>query len=150
MKTSKLAKVIGALSLLATVVVAGCDTEAPPMPDETAAIVEDEDPDAQDDDDDDGDDGGDDGHVIVALAAPTQPQSGLHPCGNAVLDDGEECDDGLANGNDRECTYACTLNDCDLDEHGYCEDHWPAADVDLYPCANTGTQTACDVGLAGQ
>lgn len=149
MKTWKLSKLAGALSLLVTVVVAGCDAEGPPMPDETAAMVDDESSDAQDDDDDNGDDGGDEGHVVVALAAPTQPQSGLHPCGNAVIDPGEECDDGLANGNNRECTYACTLNDCDLDEHGYCEHHGPAADVDLYPCANTGDPRGCNLGLAG-
>ena len=148
MKTWKLVNLVGALSLLATVVVAGCDAEGPPMPDETAAIVDDEDSGASDDDDDDDD--GDDGHPVVALAAPTQPQSGLHPCGNATIDPGEECDDGLANGNDRECTYACTLNDCDLDEHGYCEDNWPAADVDLYPCTATSNPQGCELGLAGQ
>ncbi len=75
---------------------------------------------------------------------------GLHPCGNAMLDPGEACDDGLANGNDRACTLACEINDCELDAHGVCEPHGPAADVDLYPCAERGPEdppTVCRVRL---
>lgn len=148
MKTSKLAVMAGAFSLLACVVTAGCDTERPPNSDETASIDQDESDDTSDDSDgDDGDDG--DGHPTVAFTAALQPQGGLAPCGNAVLDPGEECDDGLANGNDRECTYACTLNDCDLDEHGYCVHHSPAADVGLYPCADLDDVQGCHLGLAG-
>jgi hypothetical protein len=141
MKTPKLTLVTSLCSLLvAAATVAGCDTEAPPSPDETAAIAQDSDADDPDvdHDGDDGDDG--DERPALGLVAPGSPASrhgsALDPCGNAVLDAGEECDDGLANGNDRECTYACELNDCELDAHGVCEDHWPAADVDLYPCAD--------------
>ncbi len=151
MKTSKLVALAGVLSLCGTLALAGCDSEAGPKGDETAALSDDDGDDEADgevDDDDGGDDDGD-AHPALALAAPGQPQGGLHPCGNAQIDPGEECDDGLANGNDRECTYACTLNDCDLDEHGVCDDHWPAADVDLYPCADLGDVDACDLGLAG-
>lgn len=71
----------------------------------------------------------------------------VSPCGNGIVDDGEQCDDGWANANDRECTNACTFNDCDLDEDGTCL-HWPAADVDLYPCAlASDSLTGCDLDL---
>ena len=71
------------------------------------------------------------------------------PCGNGFVDDGEQCDDGWANGNDRECTHACTFNDCDLDEDGACiGGHWPAADVDLYPCTEaTDSLEGCALDL---
>lgn len=63
----------------------------------------------------------------IGLGSDAEPLYGqlelpLHPCGNAVIDPGEACDDGLANGPERECTQLCTFNDCELDEHGWCED----------------------------
>lgn len=113
-------------------------------------------PPAADDDDTDTDDTDDtDTEPGAALrgspAAPARGHvPGLHPCGNAMLDPSEACDDGLANGNDRACTLACEINDCELDAHGVCEPHGPAADVDLYPCAERGPEdppTVCRVRL---
>jgi hypothetical protein len=63
----------------------------------------------------------------------------LHPCGNAELDPGELCDDGLANGPARECTHACTFNDCELDEQGWCID----GARDLAPCTWTQGGLEC-------
>lgn len=83
-------------------------------------------------------------------AVVQQPRvGGFHPCGNGTLDPGEACDDGLANGDDRECTLQCELNDCELDEHGVCEPESPAADVDLYPCVlDPSRHTPCGIGLS--
>lgn len=49
----------------------------------------------------------------------------LHPCGNGVVEAEELCDDGVLNGPDRECTYLCVPNDCELDEQGWCIDPEP-------------------------
>lgn len=147
------------LSLVASLVVAaavgagaiGCDAEAPPAPDGATDDDLDDDDDAAGPDEDDDDLDDDDDPIPPVLASPgvPPPADGLHPCGNGVLDAGETCDDGLANGDDRECTLACTFNDCDLDAQGVCIDHWPAADVDLYPCAElAGTVTGCDLDVA--
>lgn len=146
-KLAQLAPIIA--SLAAAVALSGCDSEAPPTGDATAAEGDGEE-EPEPEDDDDADDGGNDSKPL-ALAIPGSPTpGGLHPCGNAELDAGEQCDDGLANGVDRECTLACTFNDCDLDQHGFCIDHWPAADVDLYPCADLGDDyDGCELGLAG-
>jgi hypothetical protein len=155
-------------TLVAGVAPQGCDNESTEPPDATAADDSGTDDDGGGDDDDGdgggndgggndggGDDGGDGGRP-TDLATAGVPSSGphlpppLHPCGNGVVDAGEACDDGLANGNDRECTYTCTFNDCDLDAHGVCIDHGPAADVDLYPCAR-GSEgwVGCALGVAG-
>jgi hypothetical protein len=82
------------------------------------------------------DGGGDELRDEVGTAPAPGPDADvpLHPCGNGVLDDGEECDDGPLNGPRRACTSLCRINECELDERGECEGHWPAADVDLYPC----------------
>lgn len=144
------------LAMFATVAAVGCDSETPPRGDDTAAASDDTDDDGDDDDASDGDDGGgDDGRPVTHLAAPGGPAAGptadvpLHPCGNAILDDGEQCDDGLANGDDRECTWTCTLNECELDEHGVCTHDTPAADVDLYPCARgLDHLQGCDLDVA--
>ena len=141
----------------------GCDTESTDPPtvavdDDAAAddAATDDDSDADDDGDGDGD-GGDDGAGSrpTALAAPGVPSAGhhpsppLHPCGNGVIDGDEACDDGLGNGNDRECTQGCTFNDCELDPHGVCIDDGPAADVPLYPCARSGDRrVGCTLGFA--
>ena len=88
----------------------------------------------------------DDDEDLELAAEPAeapQPELELHPCGNAVLDDGEDCDHGAANGPDRECTNACVYNDCDLDEQGVCiTDSDPVADVPLHPCTWTDGCTA--------
>ncbi|MBC8073129.1 MAG: hypothetical protein IAG13_32705 [Deltaproteobacteria bacterium] len=149
MKTPKLEAMALVLSLFAaSVAVAGCDAEPSPSP-EAAAIGSDDDGGNVEDDDDD-----EDGDEVppLGLRAPGVPSpSGLelHPCGDAVVDPGEECDDGLANGAQRECTLSCELNECDLDAAGYCEAHWPAADVDLYPCAELpADHDGCELGIA--
>ncbi len=82
-------------------------------------------------------------------AAIEQPRvGGFHPCGNGTLDPGEACDDGFANGDDRECTLQCELNDCELDEAGVCEPGTPAAEVELYPCLlDRDRHTPCGIGL---
>ncbi|MFO0635570.1 MAG: hypothetical protein U0168_22230 [Nannocystaceae bacterium] len=65
-------------------------------------------------------------------AAPTEARFAgvadvpLHPCGNGVVEADELCDDGVLNGPDRECTYLCEPNDCELDEQGWCIDPEPA------------------------
>jgi hypothetical protein len=159
MNSSKLRHAAFLFATLATGLALGCETEDPPRSDATdAAVTEDADgsegdDDDGDDDDDDDDDGGGDGARVSALAAPGgAPPAGhdpvipLHPCGDGSVDDGEECDDGVANGNDRECTLACTLNHCELDERGVCT---PAADVDLYPCTPGYEDVqGCALGLA--
>lgn len=77
-------------------------------------------------------------HVVLANVD-------VSPCGNGIVDAGEQCDDGWANANDRECTHACTFNDCDLDEDGTCI-RAPVADVDLYPCTQaTDSLEGCDL-----
>lgn len=158
MNPSKLRPAAFLFATLATALALGCETEDPPRSDATDAVdTEDADGSEGDGDDrDDGDDDGgdDDGARVSALAAPGAPSAGhdpvipLHPCGNGSLDAGEECDDGVANGNDRECTFACTLNHCELDERGVCT---PAADVDLYPCTpGYEDLQGCALGLAGE
>ena len=37
---------------------------------------------------------------------------GTEPCGNGIVDNGEECDDGEANADDAACTAACTKARC--------------------------------------
>jgi len=158
MNPSKLRHVVFLLATLTTGLGLGCEAEDPPRTAATDAAHSGETDDADDGDrddegDDDGDDGGDDGARVSALAAPGAPTADheptlpLHPCGDGVLDVGEECDDGVANGDDRECTHACTFNGCALDEHGVCT---PAADVDLYPCTPGYEDVeGCALGLAG-
>jgi len=96
-----------------------------------------------------GDDDDDDDAFLLDAEPAAGPQADgeLHPCGNAIVDAGEQCDHGAANGADRECTHACEYNDCDLDEHGVClAPSWPAADVPLHPC--TWSDDCLD-GVAG-
>lgn len=154
---AKLRHVAFLLGTLATGAGLGCEAEDPPGSEDAADTGDAPDDGSDDDDGDDGDDGGDDGDGgarVSALAAPGgapsadhEPTLPLHPCGDGVVDAGEECDDGVANGDDRECTNACTVNGCDLDQHGVCT---PAADVPLYPCTPGYEDVqGCALGLAG-
>lgn len=74
-----------------------------------------------------------------------EPGPRLHPCGNAIVDDGETCDDGLANGDDRECTMACEINECELDEAGWCVELGP---LQLAPCDWTPDGAVCPHPIA--
>lgn len=150
-------RLFAAAGVLSFALLTACDSESRPDRD-VAADGSDDDTDDDGDDDTDTDDEPEPVHGPVLAAAPPATNDddhgpgmpdGLHPCGDGSIDAGEECDDGLGNGDDRECTLSCTLNDCDLDEHGVCDDpHWPAADVDLYPCTETiGAVLPCGVGV---
>lgn len=132
-------RLLGAvLASFVQITAVGCDAE---RDDDDMTAVEDDgddepDDEADDDDADGGDSAGDKGDRI-GTDAPSSPgrTPGFSPCGNGVVDDGEECDDGWFNDANRECTDACLANDCNLDEQGFCTDAmWPALDFDLYPC----------------
>jgi hypothetical protein len=109
----------------------GCDSE--PIDDPEGDAVEVDASDEEDDGDDD-DDAPEDPTERFKTGDPASGDLPASPCGNGLVDAGEECDDGWANGPNQECTNACTFNNCELDEDGNCIDvHWPAADVDYHP-----------------
>lgn len=55
-------------------------------------------------------------------------------CGDGIVDDGEECDDGDANADDAECTSLCTV--------AVCGDGFVLADVEA--CDDAGESEACN------
>lgn len=74
----------------------------------------------------------DSGLFISALGTCSGPCTGTRFCGDGVVQNGEDCDDGN-NIDDDECNNACRTT---------CEDTAPPGDVDLY-C--TASKPACDV-----
>ncbi|MCA9514704.1 MAG: tandem-95 repeat protein, partial [Myxococcales bacterium] len=73
----------------------------------------------------------DSGLFVSALGTCTGPCTGTRFCGDGVVQNGEDCDDGN-NIDDDECNNSCRTT---------CEDTAPAGEVDLY-C--TASKPACD------
>jgi hypothetical protein len=78
----------------------------------------------------------------------------LEGCGNGVLEDGETCDAGAANGTDGCCSVACQRLDADGDGHCDRDDVCPATpDPDQADADGDGLGDACDLcatSLPGQ
>lgn len=141
------------LASFVQVMAVGCDAERDDDDMEAVDDGDDEPDDETDEDEGDGDDGdtSDDKGDRIKTGDPSSPSKdpGYSPCGNGVVDEGEECDDGWFNDASRECTDACLANDCNLDEQGFCTDAiWPALDFDLYPCAAHVPASQCEPDVA--
>ncbi len=147
MKTAKLAQMTSIAALLVVAAGTGCDTSS----------RDDSNSGTEDDEDEGGDppaprrpnsDRGDKQVARLVDGVPTAPGDlpvRASSCGDGVIEGGEECDDGDANGASRECTNTCVFNACDLDAAGNCSADIHL-DLDLFPCAEIrGNLRGCHV-----